>query len=87
MSIKVGQLQLASGRCFRRPSSQLYRRSRQCDRRRGRHADAFRSFLLRDPHWTAYLQRKAHMTGPVNYVMTDIMARFIAWEAYVDITK
>lgn len=50
-------------------------------------ANAFRSFLLQDPNWMAYLGRKAHMTGPVNLVITDIMARFIAWEAFVDITK
>ena len=49
-------------------------------------ANAFRSFLLHDPNWMAYLGSKAHMTGPVHLVMTDIMARFIAWEAYVDIT-
>jgi hypothetical protein len=50
-------------------------------------ANAFRSFLLNDVNWMAYLRSKAHMIGPVHLVMTDIMARFIAWEAYVDITK
>jgi hypothetical protein len=50
-------------------------------------ASAFRSFLLNDANWTTYLGRKAHMTGPVHLVMTDTMARFIAWEAYVDITR
>jgi hypothetical protein len=35
----------------------------------------------------AYLRSKAHMTGLVHLVMTDTVARFIAWEAYADITK
>ncbi len=50
-------------------------------------ASGFRAFLLNDAHWTAYLRRKAHMTGPVHLVMTDTLARFIAWEAYADIIK
>src|SRR5271165_5537006 len=50
-------------------------------------ANGFRSFLLNDARWTAYLSTKAHMTGPVHLVMTDTLARFIAWEAYTDITK
>jgi hypothetical protein len=50
-------------------------------------ANAFRSFLLIDSHWMTYLHSKAHMTGPVHLVITDTMARFIASEAYADITK
>jgi hypothetical protein len=50
-------------------------------------ASAFRSFLLNDVNWMAYLRSKAHMTGLVHLVMTDTVARFIAWEAYADITK
>jgi hypothetical protein len=50
-------------------------------------AVGFRSFLLCDARWMAYLRRKAHTTGPVHLVMTDTMARFIAWEAYTDITR
>jgi hypothetical protein len=48
-------------------------------------ANAFRTFLLSYPRWTAYLRSKAHMIGPVHLVMTDTMARFIAWDAYADI--
>jgi hypothetical protein len=50
-------------------------------------ASGLLTFLLVDAHWTAYLGRKAHMTGPVRLVMTDTLARFIASEAYADITK
>ena len=50
-------------------------------------AASFRVWLLNDKNWTAYLSKKTHMTGAVTVMMTDTMARFIAWEAYVDITK
>ena len=50
-------------------------------------ASAFRSFLLNDARWMAYLRSKAHMTSLMHLVMTDTMARFIASEAYADITK
>ena len=50
-------------------------------------ATAFVGFLMIDKNWMAYLQKKAHMTGPIYLVMTDTMARFIAWDAYADITK
>ena len=50
-------------------------------------ASAFRSFLLNDTNWMAYLGRKTHMTGLVRTVITDAMARFIASEAYADITR
>jgi hypothetical protein len=50
-------------------------------------ANAFRTFLLNDPRWMAYLRSKAHIIGPVHLVMTDTMARFVAWEAYADIIK
>src|SRR4051812_11378435 len=50
-------------------------------------AFGFRSFLLNDARWTAYLRSKAHMTGPVHLVMTDTLARFVAWEAYADVTN
>jgi hypothetical protein len=43
-------------------------------------AVSFRAALLNDKNWTTYLAKKSHMTGPVNFVMTDTMARFIAWE-------
>jgi hypothetical protein len=48
-------------------------------------AAAFRLFLMNDKNWLSYMGRKSHMTGPVVLVMTDTMARFIAWEAYTDI--
>jgi hypothetical protein len=38
-------------------------------------AAGFLAFLLYDPHWSAYLHKKA------------TMARFIAWDAYVDIVR
>jgi hypothetical protein len=50
-------------------------------------ADSFRTWLLNDGNWGAYLRKKSHMTPAVHITMTDTMARFIAWEAYVDITK
>jgi len=50
-------------------------------------AAGFLSFLNNDKNWTAYLGKKGHMTATLKVVMTDTMARFIAWEAYVDITK
>jgi hypothetical protein len=50
-------------------------------------AASFRVWLLNDKNWTAYLAKKSHMTHAVVVTMTDTMARFIAWEAYVDITK
>lgn len=50
-------------------------------------AAAFRGFLTNDKNWTAYMAKKSHMTGPVHLVMTDTMARFVAWEAYSDITN
>jgi hypothetical protein len=48
---------------------------------------AFRGWLTNDQNWTAYLAKKSHMTGPVHVLMTDTMARFIAWEAYADMIK
>jgi antitoxin component of RelBE/YafQ-DinJ toxin-antitoxin module len=50
-------------------------------------ATSFRVWLMNDKKWLAYLAKKSHMTGPVVVTMTDTMARFIASEAYVDITK
>jgi hypothetical protein len=50
-------------------------------------AASFRVWLLNDRNWTAYLAKKSHMTHALHVTMTDIMARFIASEAYVDITK
>jgi hypothetical protein len=50
-------------------------------------AASFRVWLLNNRNWTAYLAKKSHMTHAVLVTMTDTMARFIAWEAYVDITK
>jgi hypothetical protein len=50
-------------------------------------AASFRTWLLNDRNWGAYLAKKSHMTHAVHVTMTDTMARFIAWEAYVDITK
>ncbi len=44
-------------------------------------------FLSRNPRWLAYLGTKGHMTGAVNIAMTDTMARFIAWEGYLDMIK
>jgi len=43
--------------------------------------------LSKDTRWMAYLGLKAHMTAPVNMIMTDTMARFIAWDGYADIIK
>jgi hypothetical protein len=48
-------------------------------------AAAFRTWLMNDKNWLAYLAKKSHMTSPVVITMTDTMARFIAWEAYADI--
>lgn len=48
---------------------------------------SFRVWLLNDKNWTAYLAKKSHMTHALLVTMTDTMARFIASEAYVDITK
>jgi hypothetical protein len=50
-------------------------------------AASFRVWLLNDKNWTAYLAKKSHMTHATLVTMTDTMARFIASEAYVDITK
>lgn len=50
-------------------------------------AAGLRVFLLHDTRWMAYLRRKSHMTAPVHLVMTDTFARFVASEAYIDITR
>jgi hypothetical protein len=50
-------------------------------------AASFRMWLLNDKNWTAYLAKKSHMTHAMLVTMTDTMARFVASEAYADITK
>lgn len=50
-------------------------------------ASTFLNWLTNDKNWRAYLAKKSHMTGPLQHVMTDTMARFIAWEAYSDLIK
>jgi hypothetical protein len=50
-------------------------------------ASAFLFWLMNDKKWQAYLAKKSHMTGPGQHMMTDTMARFIAWEAYSDLIK
>jgi len=50
-------------------------------------AESLKLWLERDSRWNGYLANKKHMTGHVAYVMTDTMARFIASEAYGDITS
>lgn len=50
-------------------------------------ARAFRAFLLHDARWTAYSRKKAHITYPVHLLITDILARFIASEAYQEIIR
>jgi hypothetical protein len=48
---------------------------------------SFRVWLLNDQNWTTYLSTKSHMPSALLVTMTDTMARFIASEAYIDITK
>ncbi len=50
-------------------------------------ADSLKVWLLSDKNWTAYLAKKSHMTPAAFVTMTDTMARFIASDAYGDITK
>lgn len=50
-------------------------------------AASFMTWLPNDSNWTAFLAKKSHMTQALQTSMTDTMARFIAWEAYVDITQ
>jgi hypothetical protein len=50
-------------------------------------AASLRMWLIYDSAWTSYLARKSHMTGRKVQVMTDTMARFIASDAYKDITR
>jgi len=45
------------------------------------------AFLNHDANWLSYLGRIPHMSASAKAMVTDTMARFIAWEGYADIIK
>jgi hypothetical protein len=50
-------------------------------------AEGLVAFFSKDHKWQAFLAKKSHLADPARDVLTEIMARYIAYAGYTAITS